>query len=187
MRSVSVIAALALALLAARCSHAPPITEPEPLLETPRSEGLDDDSSDDVYVALHADDESFLDQSLEQALNPWNGPRLAHEVESHIREASQGGRFSLVDKSRSRPRRLRLDKIHADRVLTLEDGRAAVCVDFVDDNGDRLDVDFLVKRSDSDETDSIDGYEIHRLNGQPRYSYLPKDGVWVTAPATATP
>ncbi len=162
------------------CSHAP-----APVV----TEAIDDSSlSEDRQPLLDGDeDQAFLDQSLELALFPWNRDRVGQELKAFVDSDSQAGKWEVRDPLYPKPRNLRLKAIRTERLLPLADGTAAVCADFIDDNGDRVDLDFVIERSDSSSTERIVSFEIHKVNDLPRYSYLEKQGAWVRSASLSQP
>jgi hypothetical protein len=161
---------LAVALFLSACSHAPaPV-----VAETPEPE------PEETGLTLNGDeDQAFLDQSLELAMAPWNRERVASDLRSFIELRAPGGVWEISDPYRQKPRKLTLKAIRSERLLTLADGSASVCVEFVDEGGDRIDLDFSIDRSDDGAAERINGFEIHKVNGRARYSYLEKEGAWV--------
>src|SRR5262245_42887808 len=132
----------ALLVLVAACSHGPaPVVNVEP--EPGPVEG-------DRPLAFRAeDDQEFLDQSLALALFPWDRQRVAGDLRRHVASRGKGGLWEVRDPAVSRSRKLSLQAVRTETILPLTDGTASVCVDFIDDNGDRVDVDFNIERSDA--------------------------------------
>jgi len=167
-------------LMISACTHAPApvaqtVSEPAPI-------------ADDKPVTLHGnDDQAFLDQSLELALFPWDRQRVAADLRRFVQQKTKSGLWEVRDPATSRSRRLTLKAVRTETLLALTDGTASVCVDFVDDNGDRVDVDFNLERSDVGSPDRIAAYEIHRVNGKARYTYLEKEGAWTRSAKLSTP
>lgn len=170
----------ALLVLVAACSHSPaPVAdldpEPGPV------------AGDRPLAFRTEDDEEFLDQSLALALFPWDRQRVAGDLRRHIGSRSKGGTWEVPDAAVSRSRKLSLQAVRTETLLPLTDGTASVCVDFVDDNGDRVDVDFNLERSDAGSAERIGDFEIHRVNGKARYTYLEKEGAWTRSARLTTP
>lgn len=167
-------------LLLAACSHTP-----APVV----TEAIDDSSlAEDRQPLLDGDeDQAFLDQSLQLALFPWNRTQVAQELKAFVESSSPGGKWEVHDPLFGKARHLTLRAVRTERLLPLADGTAAVCVDFLDDNGDRVDLDFVIERSDASSTQRVVSFDIHKVNDQPRYSYLEKQGAWVRSASLSQP
>ncbi len=169
-------------LLLSACSHAPspaPVAhaEPEPA-----------PVADEKPITLNGNhDQAFLDQSLELALFPWDRQRVAADLRRFVQQKTKAGLWEVRDSATSRSRRLTLQAVRTETLLPLTDGTASVCVDFLDENGDRVDVDFNLERTDMGSSDRIGAFEIHRVNGKARYTYLEKEGAWVRSAKLSTP
>lgn len=85
-----------------------------------------------------------------------------------------GGSFPIHDEKTGHGRKLTFQQVHQ-RVgkLATRDGYFS-CADFVDqETGETLDVDFWVTVKDG--VLQVTGSEIHKVNGQPRFTYNEKD------------
>lgn len=174
----------------AACSHSPSSVKVADNSGPAEGDAVEvpDEFIDESAVTLNGEpDRVFLEQSLELALNPWNPTRVATSLRAFIQNASRKNRLLVRDPVTAQLRRLSLEKIHADRLTPVNDGTAAVCTEFKDDNGDRVDLDFFVIRSDDGDVERVAGQDIHRVNGQARFSYLEKEGGFVRSARNQTP
>ncbi len=143
---------------------------------------------DDSPTILNAEeDEAFLEQSLELALFPWKRDQIALNLRKFVESKSRAGRWLLRETPGDKPRSLVLVRIRPEMLHALTDGRAAVCGEFLDENSDKVDVDFTIERSDTGDAERIIEYRVHKVNGQARYHYLEKEGAWVRSARFAPP
>lgn len=105
-----------------------------------------------------------------QAQKPGDAPvaaKVRAAIEEHIaRDTKLKGGFFVRDAKDQRVRDLALDHVHAG----LEPGPGGLqvmCVDFLDRNKDRLDIDFYVKATASGDLQVAD-IKIHKVNGTTR-------------------
>lgn len=93
-------------------------------------------------------------------------------IKSHVNSAATKGVFVVRDEKLNKEWRLKLDKIHDPVRMFEKEGKTIyfTCSDFRSaDSKDILDIDFwLVPKGDGLEV--IDT-KIHKVNGEPRYSY----------------
>lgn len=100
-------------------------------------------------------------------------------IRAHIEKvaASSGGRFPVKDDVLNKTWQLELVRVHKDRLQALADGSYFACVDFKADDGTMVDVDFFLKKQG--EGLAVIDTSVHKINGNARYNYEEKNGVWV--------
>ena len=112
-----------------------------------------------TYAPLHA-----------QAQKPGGAPvaaKVRSAIEEHIaRDTKLKGGFFVRDAKDQRVRDLALDYVHSG-LEPGPGGQQVMCVDFLDRNKDRLDIDFYVKATPSGELQVAD-IKIHKVNGAER-------------------
>jgi hypothetical protein len=103
---------------------------------------------------------------------------LATAITDYVNKESdlKGGYFLFFDKQQNKPLALTLANVHKDRLATLGDGVYFACADFKDTGGDMYDLDIFMKQG----TKGLDVTDIsvHKKNGEARYDWVEKDGVW---------
>lgn len=94
----------------------------------------------------------------------------------------QGGWMIIPDTKTNEDVKLRLSKIHRERLSKTADKTYFVCADFDSADGKKYDLDFWVK-GDGDNL-TVSDVTIHKVNGAPRYIWAEHDGLWVRLPAS---
>ncbi len=108
---------------------------------------------------------------------------VARFLEAHVADtmADSDGWIMFHDEHAGKDRKLRLDKIHRERLAKTSEGTYFVCADFMSSQDEVFDLDFWVQRTDEGlkVTDSI----IHKESGKPRYTWSEGEaGVWKRNP-----
>ena len=82
------------------------------------------------------------------------------------------GVYTLRDDAANKDRKLKLLKVHKNKICMLDQGKTCfACADFRDlGSKDKLDLDFYYKKAE-DGSLTIDKVLIHKLNGKPRFTY----------------
>jgi len=111
----------------------------------------------------------------------WNRGQVEKELVAFIdsEKGKTDGVFVVKDERMSLDRKLTLEKIHTDKIVRLSDGTSFVCADFKDASGDKVDVDFFMTSTGTGGIQTVNKVQVHKINGQPRYTYVKKSGVWV--------
>jgi hypothetical protein len=104
---------------------------------------------------------------------------VAQFLEGYAKEKAQdqGGWMIVPDTKTNEELKLRLIKIHRERLSKTADKTYFVCADFESSEGKRYDLDFWVQGDGSKLT--VSDITIHKVNGAPRYIWAEHDGVWV--------
>ncbi len=89
-------------------------------------------------------------------------------MKSHIDENSVGGRYVIYDAVTGELKKLKFDRVH-DGIVKKADFYVS-CADFVDDQGNKYDLDLLVVKKDGDfqAMETI----VHSINGKKRKYHL---------------
>ncbi len=108
---------------------------------------------------------------------------MAGFLEAHVAEttADSDGWMMIHDERAGKHRKLRLDKIHRERLAKTSEGTYFVCADFMSSRDEVFDLDFWVQRTDDGlkVTDTL----IHKEAGKPRYTWSEGEaGVWKRNP-----
>lgn len=103
--------------------------------------------------------------------------RFSKAVEDHVAKESreQGGAFVVADDKLGKLWRLKLVRIHKDRIVQLAPNKFFACADFQEPAGEgtKLDLDFFVTKMDKGW--NVDQVLIHKVSGKPRYTYNDKN------------
>ena len=97
-------------------------------------------------------------------------------VRRHVAEASRkSGAFVVHDDKLDKDWRLKLVRIHTDRIVQLADDTFFACADLKEPEGKKtkLDLDFYVVRKGGDWV--MDKVLVHKVAGKPRYTYNDKN------------
>ena len=97
-----------------------------------------------------------------------------NDVKNHVQtEASKtGGVFTVKDDALNKVWKLRLVKVHKNKICMLDQGRTCfACADFKEVNGrNKIDLDFYADHA-PDGAVAIKKVLIHKVNGIPRFTY----------------
>lgn len=116
-----------------------------------------------LVVALLA---SAAAEGNKKVSDPATATKVRSAVEQHVKQEEQlKGGFFLRDPQEKAIRDLKFDHVHQG-VEKTPDNRFVSCVDFVDQNNDRLDVDFYLEPSGNDL--KVSKVKIHKVNGVER-------------------
>jgi hypothetical protein len=91
-----------------------------------------------------------------------------------------GGWMKVQDEKANATLKLKLDKIHRERLAKTDQGTYFVCADFTSPGGKIYDLDFWVM--ETDEGLKVTETTVHKEDGKPRYSWVEKDGIWSQLP-----
>ena len=107
---------------------------------------------------------------------------LAAAIEQYVAEDSElkGGYFLVYDPVNAEVLPLTLEKIHKDRLSHIGNDVYFACADFSTPQGMVYDLDIFM-HGDSAADLEIDSITVHKENGEARYSWVEKDGIWQMA------
>ena len=103
---------------------------------------------------------------------------VATFIENHIAAATKdsGGLMTVHDTKFETNHKLRLDKIHRERLAQTAEATYFVCADFKDASGKVFDLDFWVKQGEHGLV--VAETMIHKEDGEPRYTWQQDGDVW---------
>lgn len=103
---------------------------------------------------------------------------LADAIIEYVNNESdlKGGFFLVYDQEQDKALALKLDKVHKERLATLGNGVYFACADFNATDGNVYDLDIFMK--DSEHGLEVSEISVHKTNGEARYGWVEKDGVW---------
>jgi hypothetical protein len=106
---------------------------------------------------------------------------LSEAVKNYIEMESQkqGGYFEVKDPVQNKTLKLKLEKIHDDRLSPLGNDVYFVCADFKATDGNIYDIDIFMKGKGKDDLTATDT-KVHKQNGNARYTWYEDAGVWKT-------
>lgn len=107
-------------------------------------------------------------------------PVTMAELEKAI-VASRKGITEIQDPVTKKKLKLRLVKVHRDRLSRVSGDTYFACADFKDPDGKIYDLDVFMK-GDSPESLVETEVTLHKEQGKPRYNWVEKDGLWSKAP-----
>ena len=107
---------------------------------------------------------------------------LENEIKTQIAAKTKKGNgfFKIKDSVTKKTWRLKLDRVHSDKLTQLDPETYFACVDFNSSDGKKVDVDFFLKQKNGKlvMTDTT----IHKVNGTPRYTWEEREGFWTRVP-----
>ena len=103
---------------------------------------------------------------------------LAMAITDYVNNDAElkGGFFMVYDKEQGKALALKLDKVHKERLATLGHGVYFACADFNATDGNVYDLDVFMK--DSEQGMEVSDISVHKSNGEARYGWVEKNGVW---------
>ena len=130
---------------------------------------------------------SFLAAQTEQAAKqiPEAPPTLevvAQFLEGYASQqaSAHDGWMQVKDVEADQTLKLRLDKVHRERLSKTGEKSYFVCADFKNPEGKRYDLDFWVK-GDGEKL-VVSDTTIHKVDGVPRYIWVEREGLWIRVP-----
>lgn len=104
---------------------------------------------------------------------------LSHAIREHVEAVASehGGTYPLEDPETMETLELTLSKVHEERLAQTAPHTYFACVDFEAQDGTVYDVDFFMK-GDSADALEFQEFSIHKVDGEPRYTWYEEDGTW---------
>ena len=114
-----------------------------------------------------------------ESKNVISADNLADALESYVNADSKlkGGYFLVLDDKTDSVLKLRLKKIHKDRLSGIGKNTYFACADFVTEKGKVYDLDLFMSGKTSENL-IITEVTVHKENGKSRYSWYEKRGIW---------
>jgi hypothetical protein len=109
--------------------------------------------------------------------------QLADAIEAYVEAVAEehGGSYPIEDPEAGETLQLTLQKVHEERLAMTAPNTYFACVDFGAPDGTTYDVDFFMK-GETAEGLEFEDFSIHKVNGEPRYTWHEEDGVWKKKP-----
>jgi hypothetical protein len=106
---------------------------------------------------------------------------LSEAVKGYIDNESEkhDGYFEVEDPLQKKTLKLKLEKVHDDRLSALGNDVYFVCADFKGTDGNVYDIDIFMKGKSKDNLTATD-IKVHKQNGKARYTWYEEGGVWKT-------
>ncbi len=107
---------------------------------------------------------------------------IAEAIDLHVKNESKknGGYFAVEDEKAKKTLSLKLDKIHRERLSSIDKGLYFACVDFTNKDGRTYDIDFFLK--DAGGNLKVTETNVHKEDGKARYNWEKKGAFWVKRP-----
>ncbi len=114
---------------------------------------------------------------------------LSYAVKKYVDEESAKNDGYFIVEDNTGKLRLKLKKIHDDRLTSLSNTLHFVCADFSapgagSADGTVYDIDIFMEGTDKDNLKATE-VKVHKKNGKPRYTWIEENGVWKTKDASA--
>ncbi len=109
---------------------------------------------------------------------------FADAAKAHIEEEAKenGGYFHVMDEKQGEKLKLELTKVHRKRLSHLGNNKYFVCADFKSQDGTVYDVDIFMKGTNKSNLEEVRDPKVHKVGGEPRFTYHKVDGVWEQKP-----
>ena len=137
-----------------------------------------------MAVATHAQEHPEHPTKTEAKKETVTVTMLSKAIKDYVASDSKlkGGSFLVYDPVDKKILQLTLSKVHEEKLSTLGDGVYFACADFQTPDGKTYDLDIFMKGDDKRlETTEV---TVHKVDGQPRYNWSEKDGIWSKVEAT---
>lgn len=110
-----------------------------------------------------------------------NVKEFSEAVKAYVEKESQrhDGYFEVDDPVQKKTLKLKLEKVHDDRLSALGNDVYFVCADFKATDGNIYDIDIFMKGKSKNDLAATD-IKVHKQNGAPRYTWYEEGGVWKT-------
>lgn len=110
--------------------------------------------------------------------------KFADAAKAHIKgeQKENDGYFMVEDEKQGKTLKLQLEKVHRKRLSHLGDDKYFVCADFKAKDGKTYDVDIFMKGTKKSNLEEVSAPKVHKVNGDPRFTYKKEDGVWQQKP-----
>lgn len=104
---------------------------------------------------------------------------LARFIEAYVeKKADKKGFFVVEDEEKGKKLKLKLDKVHEDKLAKVGDSTYFVCADFDAGKDKTYDLDFFLKGKDKDSL-KVTEITVHKEDGKERYTWHEQKGLWV--------
>ena len=102
---------------------------------------------------------------------------IAIAAENYVKQNYKDGYFLYKDNSTGKILKLKLDKIHRERLSPIGNNTYFVCADFISEDGTKYDLDFFMKGKSPDSLEVYD-MTVHKVNGKPLYVWVKVGDIW---------
>jgi hypothetical protein len=128
-----------------------------------------------VHAQEHPEHPTKAKEKTEAAISI---AELADAIEQYVADDAKlkGGYFMVYDTVQDKTLELTLAKVHKDKLASLGNDVYFACADFNSSDGHLYDLDIFME--DTDDGLKVSDIGIHKLDGQPRYTWIEKDGKW---------
>ncbi|MHC4114332.1 MAG: hypothetical protein ACYSSL_03285 [Planctomycetota bacterium] len=125
--------------------------------------------------------------SKEAATGGLTRDELADAIESYVAQeaASHGGYFTVFDETVGKELKLKLDKVHRQRLSRVGEDLYFSCADFKTDGGKIYDLDVFMQGSEKADL-TFTEFMIHKEACRERYTWYEEGGIWKRKPVGTT-
>ena len=88
------------------------------------------------------------------------------------------GSFLVIDPKTDTVLKLKLEKVHKERLSHIGEDIYFACADFNADNGKVYDLDIFLQGKNTDNL-TVTEISVHKEDGEARYSWVEEDGIWI--------
>ncbi|NOX38728.1 MAG: hypothetical protein GXO78_14455 [Calditrichaeota bacterium] len=108
---------------------------------------------------------------------------LAEAIEAYVNAEAKkhDGYFVFMDDKEKKELKLKLVKVHKERLARISEDVYFACADFKTPDGQVYDLDIFMKGKTADDL-TFTEIMLHKKNGVPRYTWYEENGVWKRKP-----
>jgi hypothetical protein len=110
---------------------------------------------------------------------------MAAAVRNHVKRKTRKGWMTLRDSATKQLLKLKLVKVHDDKLSKVGEDTYFACADFKASNGKTYDLDIFMKGKDAKGL-AFTEVTVHKENGKERYTWKEEDGQWMKTPLAET-
>ncbi len=132
----------------------------------------------------HPDDEGSEHPDESSKSSSLTIEQFADAAKAHIEKEQNenNGFFRVEDEEQGKTLKLQLEKVHRKRLSNLGGDKYFVCADFKAQDGKTYDVDIFMKGTKKSNLEEVRDPKVHKVAGEPRFTYKKEDGVWKQKP-----
>ncbi len=104
---------------------------------------------------------------------------LAEAIAVYVQEeaAQPGGYYQVFDEVAGKTLKLKLKKVHKERLAGIGNNIYFACADFQTPTGKLYDLDFFMEGTDKDQLKFVE-VTVHKEDGEARYTWYEEGGIW---------
>ncbi len=139
------------------------------------------------HPSEHPSEHPTTKKAVQKASVPITKDNLAEAIAAYVNEQSgKDMQFTVKDEQTGKELKLKLIKVHKDRLSSVGDDTYFACADFKADDGETYDLDVFMKGKSAEKL-TFDKFMVHKENNVERYTWVKEDGTWKQKPVKEVP